>query len=86
MNNFDYSYYFKTEYNEADREYYMNSICAKRKINYLKKIKDVLLGCKVMVISPGDETYSYFLNEYKNDISFEHNNIIIPTESIKTLR
>ena len=82
MKNFDYIDYFKTEYSEADMEYYLT----KKRVSCLKRLKEMLLSDRVMVFTPGNEAYSYFLDEYRNEISFEGNNIIIPTESIKTLR
>ena len=75
--------YLKSEYSNVDREFIINTLDTKSVLNFLKKYKKLIAKINtILVIKPNSELYSYFVEEYKNNLYFEKNNIIFPiTES-----
>jgi len=83
MRNIELNEYIKTEYSTADKEYVIGSINRRNRVNRLKLSKDLLIEKETTtVIKPSSEAYSYFLEEYKDKLEMEHDNIIVPNNKL----
>jgi hypothetical protein len=83
MRSIELTEYIKTEYSTADREYVIGSINRRNRVNRLKLSKDLLIEKETTtVIKPSSEAYSYFLEEYKDKLEKEHDNIIVPNNKL----
>ncbi len=71
--------YLRLEYGAADREFLVSDNEKKTTLKQLKSLRDMILaGRKTLHIDPSNKSYSYFKTEFKDDITFERDNIIVP--------
>ena len=76
-----------SEYSKADRDYIMDDISTKNRIIRIRRLKRLLCTERTMlIIKPDCEAYYYFLEEFRNKLAFDHENIIVPNSEKNSTR
>ena len=75
------------EYGIADREYIMETVSAEKRLDTIRTLLGLLSKERTtLTIHPNCEAYAYFINEFRNKLTFEHENIIVPNTEIAITR
>ena len=76
-----------SEYSKADRDYIMDDISTRNRMRRIRCLKELLYAKKTtLTIGPSCEAYPYFLEEFRNKLTFDHENIIVPTSEKNSTR
>ena len=67
--------------------YIMEDISTRNRMRRIRCLKELLYAKKTtLTIGPSCEAYPYFLEEFRNKLTFDHENIIVPTSEKNSTR
>ena len=86
-NKTDLKAYLMSEYGATSSAFLVDNSHDKNILKVFKAIRNLLIKERdALTIQPSSSAYLYFRDEYKDHISFERNNIIVPNTSDISLR